>query len=170
MDDRAIVARQLGRRPRAFGRVVVRCPFGRPAVTEQTPYDDRGEPFPTTYYVTCPHLVAAVSRLEAAGGVERWSDAVADDAALRASLADATDEQRRIRRDLAGKERASDAGVSLDLGIGGSRSPEHLKCLHAHVAFALANPGYALGERILAEVTEPWPADGCCSEALRDDD
>jgi uncharacterized protein len=170
MDDRAIVARQLGRRPRAFGRVAVRCPFGLPAVTEQTPYDDRGEPFPTTYYATCPHLVAAVARLEAAGGVERWSDAVTDDSALHASLARATDQQRRIRRGLAGEQRGSDDGASLGLGIGGSRSPEHLKCLHAHVAFALANPGYELGERILAEVTEPWPADACCSEALRDGD
>src|SRR5215218_908649 len=60
-DERAIVAAQLGREPRAFRRVVVRCPFGRPAVTEQSPYDDSGEPFPTTYYLTCPHLVAAVS-------------------------------------------------------------------------------------------------------------
>ena len=73
MDDAAVVSRQLGRAPRAFRRVVVRCPFGRPAVTEQEPYDADGEPFPTTYYLTCPHLVAAVSRLEAAGGVERWS-------------------------------------------------------------------------------------------------
>ena len=73
VDDREIVARQLGRPPRAFRRVAVRCPFGRPAVTEQQPYDDEGEPFPTTYYLTCRHLVAAVSRLEAAGGVERWS-------------------------------------------------------------------------------------------------
>src|SRR5262245_57022546 len=97
MDDRTIVARQLGREPRAFGRVAVRCPFGLPALTEQTPYDDAGEPFPTTYYATCPHLVAAVARLEAAGGVERWSDAVEDDPAGRASLALATDEQRRIR-------------------------------------------------------------------------
>ena len=71
--DRADVARQIGREPRAFRRVVVRCPFGRPAVTEQSPYDPRGEPFPTTYYVTCRHLVAAISRLEAAGGVERWT-------------------------------------------------------------------------------------------------
>ena len=73
MDDRAIVARQLGRPPRAFGRVAMRCPFGLPAVTEQLPYDHEGGPFPTTYYLTCPHLVAAVARLEAAGGVERWS-------------------------------------------------------------------------------------------------
>lgn len=170
MDDRAIVARQLGRRPRAFGRVAVRCPFGLPAVTEQTPYDSRGEPFPTTYYATCKHLVAAIARLEAVGGVERWSAAAEADADLGESLARSTDEQRRIRRRLAGDTRGSDGGASLELGIGGSRSPEHLKCLHAHVAFALANPGYELGERILAEVAEPWPAVRCCSEGLCEGD
>jgi hypothetical protein len=167
VDERAIVARQLGRTPRAFGRVVVRCPFGLPAVTEQTPYDGRGEPFPTTYYVTCLHLVAAIARLEAAGGVEQWSGAASADAALGESLARATEEQRRIRHGLAGDERGSDEGASLDLGIGGSRNPAHLKCLHAHVAFALANPGYELGDRILADVEQPWPAHGCCSDGLR---
>ena len=46
----------------------------------------------------------------------------------------------------------------LDLGIGGARpEAKTLKCLHAHVAFALARPGYELGERILAEVDPPWP-------------
>ena len=170
MDERAMVARQLGRPPRAFGRVVVRCPFGLPAVTEQAPYDVRGEPFPTTYYMTCPHLVAAIARLEASGGVEQWSDAASADAVLGESLARATEEQRRIRHGLAGDELGTDGGASLELGIGGSRSPAHLKCLHAHVAFALANPGYELGDRILAEVEEPWPADGCCSGGLRDGD
>lgn len=170
MDERAIVARQLGRSPRAFGRVVFRCPFGLPAVTEQMPYDIRGEPFPTTFYVTCPHLVAAIARLEAAGGVERWSDVASADAALGESLERATEEQRRIRRCLAGTDRGSDGGASLELGIGGSRNPAHLKCLHAHVAFALANPGYELGDRILAEVEAPWPADGCCSDGLREGD
>jgi hypothetical protein len=170
MDDRAIVARQLGRPPRALNRVAVRCPFGLPAVTEQLPYDLRGEPFPTTYYLTCPHLVSAIARLEAAGGVERWSAAVAEDDALGASLVLATDEQRQLRRDLADGALGVDGGASLDLGIGGSRSPERLKCLHAHVAFALARRGYVLGERILAEVTDPWPADRCCSESLRGDD
>lgn len=170
MDDRAIVARQLGRPPRAFGRVAVRCPFGLPAVTEQLPYDPEGEPFPTTYYVTCPHLVAAIARLEAAGGVERWSLAASEDQALAASLARATAEQRSVRHELAGSARGSDGGASLDYGIGGSRAPSHLKCLHAHVAYALARPGYELGERIFGEVVEPWPADRCCSEALRQTD
>lgn len=168
MDDRAVVARQLGRQPRAFRRVVVRCPYGLPAVTEQTPYDVKGDPFPTTYYVTCSHLVAALARLEADGGVERWSRDAADDATLAASLVSATEEQRRVRHSLAAGAEGSDAGASLDLGIGGSSSPAHLKCLHAHAAFALARPGYVLGERILAEVQPLWPAGECCSEALRD--
>ena len=59
---------------------------------------------------------------------------------------------------LAGDERGVDGGASLDFGIGGSRTPEQLKCLHAHVAYALARPGYELGERILDEFVEPWPA------------
>src|SRR6266511_5434873 len=86
-DDRAVLERQLGRPPRAFRRVVVRCPFGRPAVTEQRALDDSGEPFPTTFWLTCRHLVAAVSRLEAAGGVERWSAAVEQEPTLGESLA-----------------------------------------------------------------------------------
>jgi uncharacterized protein len=163
MDDEAVVARQLGRTPRAFRRVVVRCPFGGPAVTEQEPYDRSGEPFPTTYYLTCPHLVAAVSRLEAAGGVERWTDAVDRDPVLAGSLDRATEEQRAVRRGLAAGPVGRDGGTSLELGIGGSSSPRGLKCLHAHVAYALAKPGYLLGERILAEVESLWPAGKCCS-------
>jgi uncharacterized protein len=162
MDDRAVVARQLGREPRTFRRVVVRCPWGLPAVTEQEPYGSDGEPFPTTYYLTCRHLVAAVSRLEAAGGVERWSAAAARDPQLGDDLVRATAEQVRIRRELAAGATGSDGGESIELGIGGSRNPTALKCLHAHVAFALACPGYRLGEAVLAEVPERWP-ERCCS-------
>ena len=167
MDDRVLVERQLGRPPRAFRRVVVHCPHGVPAVTEQAPYDVDGEPFPTTYYLTCPHLVSAVARVEAAGGVERWSVASQEDSALAASLACATEEQRRVRHELADTARGADDGASLDSGIGGSRMPSQLKCLHAHVAYALARPGYELGERMLADVVEPWPADRCCCDDLQ---
>jgi uncharacterized protein len=167
MDDRAIVERQLGRPPRAFRRVAVRCPFGLPAVTEQSPYDARGEPFPTTYYLTCPWLVAGLARIEAAGGVERWSREVAVDSALRESLERATREQRDLRVELAEGRTGGDEGASLLLGIGGSRNPERLKCLHAHAAFALARPGYLVGERILAELELEWPV-RCCSGTLRE--
>ncbi|HZD87747.1 MAG TPA: DUF501 domain-containing protein [Gaiellaceae bacterium] len=160
--DRELVARQLGREPRALRRVAMRCPFGAPAVTEQEPYAPDGEPFPTTYYLTCRHLVAAISRLEAAGGVERWSAEVRADPALAASLAAADEEQRLLRRELAGERRGPDGGGSLGYGVGGSRRGGSLKCLHAHAAFALARPGYELGERIVAEIAPLWP-ESCCT-------
>jgi hypothetical protein len=150
MDDEAVVARQLGRPPRAFRRVVVRCPYGRPAVTEQWPRDADGAPFPTTYYLTCPQLVAKISRLEAAGGVERWTQAVSESPELRASLDLANAEQQSLRPDIPG-------------GIGGSIRSGSLKCLHAHGAFALARPGYEVGERILDELGDLWPDSACCT-------
>ena len=163
MDDRAVVAEQIGRAPRAFRRVVVRCPFGYPAVTEQAPYDAAGDPFPTTYWLTCRHLVAAASRVEAAGGVERWSDAARDDPELAVSLERANADQRAVRRELAGEGLWPDAGASLELGIGGSSRGGSLKCLHAHAAYALVHPDYELGRRILAELEPLWPPDRCCS-------
>jgi hypothetical protein len=151
-DDRATVTWQLGRPARALRQVACRCPHGFPAVTEQEPQADDGTPFPTTFWLTCPWLVEALARVEAAGGVERWSRAAADDPALAASLAAADAEQRRLRPE-------------LSVGIGGSRNPGALKCLHAHAAFALARPGYELGERILAEAGERWCPDARCGRA-----
>lgn len=162
------MTRQLGREPRAFLRVAARCSWGLPAVTEQDPYGRDGEPFPTTYYLTCRYLVQAVSRVEAAGGVERWSASVAADPVLAQELERATAEQVTIRTRLAAGRTGADEGASLATGIGGSRSPLRLKCLHAHVAFALANPGYALGEAMLAELPARWPEGGCCTVEPRE--
>ena len=148
--DRDVVERQLGRPPRAFRRVIARCPFGLPAVTEQAPFDENGTPFPTQFWLTCPHLVAQLARAEAAGGVERWTDAAAADPALARGLSAAHAEQRALRPE-------------LPTGVGGAARTGSLKCLHAHAAFALARPGYALGDRILAEVEPLWPRDGCCT-------
>ncbi|HEY7562770.1 MAG TPA: DUF501 domain-containing protein [Gaiellaceae bacterium] len=153
MDDARVVSWQLGRPARPFRRVALRCSHGFPAVTEQAPYDADGKPFPTTFYLTCPWLDAAIARLEAAGGVERWSRAAESEPALAASLAAADREQRELRPE-------------LDVGIGGTRVAGKLKCLHAHAAFALARPGYELGERVLAEAGERWCGDGRCGQAL----
>src|SRR5262249_59173480 len=123
--------------------------WGRRAVREQVPKADRGARFPTPSGLTCPPLVAQVSRLEAAGGVERWTNAARVEPALATSLADADALQRRLRPEL-------DAGVA-----GARRGTGSLKCLHAHVAFALAQPGYELGERVVRELEPLWPPTWC---------
>ena len=163
-DDATTVAAQLQRPARGVVGVAHRCRCGKPDVVATQPRLPDGTPFPTTYYLTCPHLVAAVSRLEAAGGVERWSEAVGRDPELAADLERATEEQRELRKALAAGRTGRDEGASLELGIGGSANPGRLKCLHAHAAFALANPGYLLGEGVLAEVEPLWPSQHCCSE------
>jgi hypothetical protein len=150
MEDLEVVERQLGRPPRAFRRVAVRCPFGLPAVVEQEPFGSDGTPFPTQFWLTCSHLGMAIARLEAGGGVERWTVAADGDPELRASLEAAHAEQRALRTELPG-------------GIGGATRHGSLKCLHAHAAFALARPGYDLGDRILAEAAPLWPPERCCS-------
>jgi hypothetical protein len=139
--------------------VAVRCPHGRPAVVEQDAYLAGGEPFPTTYYLTCPHAVARIDRLEAAGGVDRYERLLAEDAGLRASYDAASLRQRALRRPSA---QMADGGASLALGIAGVARPGAVKCLHAHAAFALAEPGYEVGMRILAEAEPLFPNDGCC--------
>jgi hypothetical protein len=90
---------------------------------------------------------------------------VAHDRHLAESLERATAQQRDLRRRLARENGGSgrDDGASLELGIGGSANPAQLKCLHAHVAYALANPDYLLGRLILAEVQPEWPESECCT-------
>jgi hypothetical protein len=155
-----VIARQLGRPPRAVRSVAARCPYGRPAVVEQEPYLASGEPFPTTYYLTCPHAVARIAAVEAAGGVARYEQLVVDDAGARDSYTSAAAAQRSLRR-AAGV--MADGGASLGLGIGGTAREGAVKCLHAHAAFALARPGYALGRRIVTDAAPLFPEAGCCS-------
>jgi len=98
--------------------------------------------------------VAGISRVEAEGGVERYSREAQEDAELGASLEQADAEQRSLRPE-------------LPVGIAGTRNRENLKCLHAHAAFALARPGYELGERIMSEVEERWCPDRRCERAVQ---
>ena len=155
--DEEVVSWQLGRPARAFRDVAVRCPHGFPAVTEQSPTTADGTPFPTSFYLTCPWLVAAVSRLEADGGVARWGARAEEEPELASSLADAHERQRELRPE-------------LGVGIAGTSNERSLKCLHAHVAFAMALPPYSLGEGVLAEIDDPWCSDARCAVSLGAED
>ena len=163
--DLIVVRGQLGRRPHELQRIAARCPFGYPAAVEDLPYDAKGRPFPTLYYLTCPTLVAGVGRLESAGGVRAWTARLEVDPALARSLREAAAVTRRRRRTLAlrlGRPMA-DGGASLRTGVGGVHDVRAVKCLHAHVAHALAHPTYAFGAAVLAEVEDPWCADRRCA-------
>lgn len=145
--DRADVRLLLDRDSITDFSVAVRCPHGGPAVLANPPVDRDGNPFPTRNWLACRHLVTAVSRLESAGGVGRLeSDPTMTEPLAAAQRAHA----------------ASHAGFAVT----GTADPRRVKCLHAHLATALADGGTPVGDWILARIDGSWP-ERCCLERLR---
>jgi uncharacterized protein len=156
--DRAIVAAQLGREPRGGWWVEVRCSYGYPQVIGTPPIIDNTTPFPTLYWLTCPWLTGGVSAAESGGDITGWAGRLATDPALSARMHGA-DETYRSRR-----AAASPSGVDPcpDVGIAGQRDPVATKCLHAHVAAALAGIDDPVGLELLTELGRSCP-DGRCA-------
>ncbi len=151
------VAAQLGREPRGTLDVVTRCPYGYPQVLRVHPIIE-GKPFPTLYWLSCPFLVRQVGRLEAGGGCQRLAERMRIEPHLRAAMERAHDQYARERaeriaaEDLGLMQHGEQSFWLSDRGIGGIRDRAHLKCLHLHVAHALAgeNP---IGTMVLREIT-----------------
>lgn len=137
-DPAEVLWRQLGRTPRGVVDVSVWCPHGAPAVIETRPYLEDGEPFPTTYYLSCPSAVNLVSTVEASGGVERLRWLATNDSGVSAALTSLGEWYAARRRRLAPPGRHCDEGAVLEAGIGGPKDPAVATCVHAYVAALLA--------------------------------
>jgi hypothetical protein len=156
MDDERLVARQLGRPPRGRWRVAARCSFGHPSVVLTAPSLDDGSPFPTLFYLTCPHLVRLVADLESAGGIETWRSALGGDPVLARRLSAADAAYRAAR--------AAEAGGTDPVpgaGIAGQRDPAATKCLHAHVAAYLAGLDDPIGEGVIGSLVRECGDNRC---------
>jgi len=161
--DEAVVAAQLGRPPRGLRRVAHRCPCGLPDVVETAPRLPDGTPFPTLYYLTCPRAVAALSRQEAAGVMERMRERLVTDADLRAAYL-AAHRDYLARRDAGARAAGVDPLPSGTQSAGGM--PSRVKCLHALAAHELAAPGVnPLGAQAVADAGRWWEGGPCVSLA-----
>ena len=141
--DLRIVAEQLGRPPTVPFTVTARCPGGHPLVIRNGPFDDRGDPFPTTFWLTCPDAVRAVSRVEAEGWIARLNERIAADAGFADAVARAHVEYARERA-------RTDPRAEGHGGVGGTR--RGLKCLHAHYANHLAGGEDVVGAWVAGTV------------------
>jgi len=137
--DLEAIARQLGRPPRPF-RVAARCTFGVPSVIE----NERSRNMPTSFWITCPSLEKAISRLESAGGVRTAG----------AELGEETVEEVHAHH-------LARYGTRV-AGVGGPGG--HVKCLHAfsalHLSGSILNP---VAEWTLERLGNPYPKDACCT-------
>ncbi|WP_167974675.1 DUF501 domain-containing protein [Lentzea indica] len=155
--DLETVAQQLGRTPRGTRAIASRCPSGHPNVVQTDPRLPDGTPFPTLYYLTCPKLNSLVSTLESGGLMKEQTDQLAEDEELAAAYLRAHESYLAER----------DAIESLGTQVTAGGMPTRVKCLHVHVAHALAkgsgvNP---MGDEALAILKEQelWPAGDCAS-------
>ncbi len=158
--DCAVVARQLGRAPRAMHRVAHRCSCGLPDVVETRPRLEDGTPFPTLYYLTCPRAASAIGRLEASGLMREMTERLAADRIHDGNLACRYD---RAHRDYLARR---DALGELPGAPGAGGMPTRVKCLHVLVAHSLVagsgvNP---FGDEAL-ELMADWGVRGPCVHA-----
>jgi uncharacterized protein len=153
--DRAVVAAQLGRLPRAMRAIAHRCPCGLPDVVETSPRLPDGTPFPTLDYLTCPKASAAVGRLEAAGVMREMADRLRTDEELAADYRAAHEAYLDRRREL--------GDVSEIDGVSAGGMPTRVKCLHSLLAHSLAaGPGVnPLGDEVRDAVSPWWSAGPC---------
>ncbi|SEQ18610.1 hypothetical protein SAMN05216188_102332 [Lentzea xinjiangensis] len=114
-----------------------------------------GTPFPTLYYLTCPKLNSLVSTLEGGGLMKEQTERLATDEELAAAYLRAHESY------LAERDAIEPLGTQVTAG----GMPTRVKCLHVHVAHALAKgPGVnPMGDEALAllKAQELWPAGDC---------
>lgn len=153
--DAAAVAAQLGRAPRAVREVAHRCACGLPSVVQTAPRLDDGTPFPTLYYLTCARLNSRIGTLEAEGRMREMTDRLAEDADLTESYRKAHEAYLAER----------DAIESLGTAVSAGGMPDRVKCLHVHVAHALAaGPGVnPFGDEALTELGDWWCSGPCAA-------
>lgn len=153
--DVVVLTEQLGRPPRGVVGVAARCVCGRPLVVRTAPRLDDGTPFPTTYYLTSPQAVAAVSAIEATGVMKELTARLAEDDELAAG------HRRAHEAYLADREALGEVPEIAGISAGGM--PHRVKCLHVLVAHALAaGPGVnPVGDEALAMVADRWRPDRC---------
>lgn len=154
-EDLATLEAQLGRPPRGVVGIAARCVCGRPTVVRTAPRLPDGTPFPTTFYLTHPGAVAAVSTLEASGVMREMSERLLDDPELAAG------HQAAHEHYLAQRARLGDVPEIAGVSAGGM--PTRVKCLHVLVGHALAaGPGVnPLGDEALALIRDVWRPDRC---------
>jgi hypothetical protein len=158
LKDEKVIAEQLGRVPRGLLGIEQRCTYGYPQVVRVYPLVE-GKPFPTLFWLTCPFLAKQIDHLEAEGSIKYLQALLETDSSLAAAFREAhrtyITERNRL---LSPEDRATleETGMLKDLlekGIGGTADFVRVKCLHLHVAHALArdNP---IGHRVLEVLSE----------------
>ncbi len=124
--------------------VVVRDADGSPVVIRNAPLLHDGTPMPTRFWLVGEPERTVVSRLEAAGGVNRAEAEVDPDRPAGCARPYAAERDAALP--------AEHTGPRPSGGVGGTRTG--VKCLHAHYAWLLAGGDDPVGRWVAAHLPE----------------
>jgi hypothetical protein len=149
--DRVVLPKQMKKKsvPTNYYRCASRCKYGFPQVIESFPLKS-GEPFPTSYYIVCPHLKYHLSKLEESGVITSLDETKNTKAYHQVDAYYSKERKDRLNHSLLNyqeiEKRFSNA---LELGIGGIKDQKGIKCLHLHVATYLAKLQDPVGLKVM---------------------
>lgn len=159
------------KRPRSLAAIVVRCPFGHPAVVEAVPSEAWTIAGSGPLYLVCPSLACVINAIEEQGTVGEFQAALrASDQVQRlleyviTSYELGSTESYQLRSNLVVLE------TTLGAGIGGPEPPDAASCLHAlastllavssgwpaNTGRELAHEAFSIWLRLLPPVEECW--------------
>ncbi len=153
--DLEVLREQLGREPRGVVAIAARCICGNPVVVRTLPRLEDGTPFPTSYYLSHPGAIAALSTLEAEGAMREMNERLDKEPQLGFRYFAAHESYLADRAEL------GEVPEIDDVSAGGM--PMRVKCLHALAAHALAKgPGVnPFGDEALEAIRATWRRDRC---------
>lgn len=137
LEDEEFFKFAVGRKPSAVFAVLKRCRFGHPVAFASLPLKGN-EPFPTVFWLTCPYLMKICGKLEAALFHKNIESEIEKSEKLKHEFRDAHRKMKEIRQKLAEAASIEIPPSVMNTGIAGVRNTSSVKCLHAHLAAALA--------------------------------
>lgn len=147
-----IIEQSLGRKPKGSYKVERVGSDNKPLVISVLPIVE-GKPFPTTYWLVSSKLKKLISHIERDGFISQLDEKIKTDASLKATLIsnheNYQNDRKQLAENLVDNDLAKYNEMSWDnLGIGGIRDWDHIKCLHLHYAHFLAR------ENIIGKIIE----------------
>ncbi len=174
-EDFQVITDQLEREPRGVLGIARRCIHAYPQVIVNRPVLTKMEAvmiFPTTMWLTCPYLKKKVSKIESDGVISLFQTRIDEDEEFAALVKRDHEAHAKYRVSLMPKDvlqslannYPNEHKVVVETGVGGVRSSDGVKCLHAHFADYLVLGSNVIGAEVNEMIGEKLHCDSCdCS-------
>ena len=164
-NDEAVLTAQMKNRRFSMSLVYMvahRCSFGFPQVIVCCPVSDKGSPFPTMFWLTCPYLNRVCGELESLQKIKELEEV------FKQRIDDVT-EWHKSYSALRCALNPSAFNISSSCGVGGinyKETPFAAKCLHLQTGTWLGLGAHPASDWLRQNIASIECSDACCLRSL----